>query len=365
MPGALEEAEGLYIEGKCKEAKPLFQMAAKEGNPRAMYFMSQYGMFQQGNSWFYNQEAKDWLLRGIEKGDPFCGITYMLHSEEEREDLSSKAPIWKEELEHNVEDPVSCQVLADFYLSSAHGQDKDAIQKGYDLLRRSAEMGYWKSLEDLGIFYDDLGKGPNDFAKANMYYEQVASMGISDGIYRMAFLYYYGKGMKPNKEKGLYLWKKAAAKGHAGAAMTVGFLYSFSTQKKLLQEGFRYTKQAADWGIPTAIGNLANCYYYGKGTRKDKRLAKEWYEKASDLGLATSTMQLGVIYHEEGKDKKAFALFQKSANQGYAEAMGWLAACYHNGYGVEKDESAAHEWLKKAAGLGSKEAQVALQNFFA
>ena len=134
MPGALEEAEGLYIEGKCKEAKPLFQMAAKEGNPRAMYFMSQYGMFQQGNSW-----SKTWLLRGIEKGDPFCGITYMLHSEEEREDLSSKAPIWKEELEHNVEDPVSCQVLADFYLSSAHGQDKDAIQKG--VLEKSRRPG--------------------------------------------------------------------------------------------------------------------------------------------------------------------------------------------------------------------------------
>lgn len=200
--------------------------------------------------------------------------------------------------------------------------------------------------------------------EARPVFQKLADEGDPKALYALAFLYYYGKGVPEDKSKGLYLWKKAAAKKQADAAMTVGFLYSFSKNKKEQKEGFNYTKQAAEAGLPIAMGNLANCYYYGKGTRKDKRLAKEWYQKASDLGMDTSTMQLGVIYHEEGNDDKAFALFLKAAENGYSEAMGWVAACYNNGYGVQKNQQIAHTWLKRAAAAGSKDAKEALQVVF-
>ena len=202
------------------------------------------------------------------------------------------------------------------------------------------------------------------FEEARPIFQKLAEEGNPRAIHILAFCYYYGKGVPVNQSKGLYLWKKAAAKHYADAAMTVGFLYSFSKNKKEQKEGFNYTKQAAEAGLPTAMGNLANCYYYGKGTRKDKRLAKEWYQKASDLGMDTSTMQLGVIYHEEGNDDKAFSLFLKAAENGYSEAMGWVAACYNNGYGVTKNQQIAHTWLKRAAAAGSADAKEALRVVF-
>ena len=112
------------------------------------------------------------------------------------------------------------------------------------------------------------------------------------------------------------------------------------------------------------MGNLANCYDYGNGTKKDRRLAKEWYQKASDAGMDSSTTQLAVMYHEDGNEEKAFSLFKQAAERGYPEAMGWLAACYQYGYGTEVNSLAAVQWLEKAASLGSREAAQALQYLY-
>lgn len=80
--------------------------------------------------------------------------------------------------------------------------------------------------------------------------------------------------------------------------------------------------------------------------------------------MDSSTTQLGVMYHEDGNDHKAFALFKEAADRGFPEAMGWLAACYQYGYGTEVNSLAAVQWLEKAASLGSREAEQALQYLY-
>lgn len=80
--------------------------------------------------------------------------------------------------------------------------------------------------------------------------------------------------------------------------------------------------------------------------------------------MDSSTTQLGVMYHEDGHDDKAFTLFKEAADRGFPEAMGWLAACYQYGYGTEVNSLAAVQWLEKAASLGSREAEQALQYLY-
>lgn len=354
-----QKAEQLYKEGKCREAKSIFQKLAEAGHPRAMYFMSQYGNADTGSRLIVSEASLAWLQKGIAAGDPLCGVQYLIVKKAD-DTAAYPEEDWVQALEAQAEDDVVSQVLGQYYLWKYTDKEAPQRERGRELLEKGAEHGYWKSMMALASCYDSS----EEAAKANGYYEQVQQMGIADGIYHVGLQCYYGKGYGMDKSKGLRLWKKAAAKGHVGAAMTLGFILSFDDRKSVQQEGFRYTKQAAEAGIPLAIGNLANCYFYGKGTRKDRRLAKMYYQQASDLGMDSSTMQLGVIYHEEGKEEKAFALFHEAAMNGYADAMGWVAACYNNGYGVPRDQKAAHDWLKRAAAAGSRDAAEALRVVF-
>jgi len=74
------------------------------------------------------------------------------------------------------------------------------------------------------------------------------------------------------------------------------------------------------------------------------------YEKAAENGHAGAQYNLATFYLE-GKvvpqdNNKAVELFEKAANQGLKDAQYNLAAMYHQGAGVEKDEEKAEYWAK-------------------
>ena len=75
-------------------------------------------------------------------------------------------------------------------------------------------------------------------------------------------------------------------------------------------------------------------------------------------------LQLGVILKTQNKNKEAFQVFYAAAIGGYAPAMGWLAACYEHGIGVEKDQGKILFWLKRAAAMGDRDAIQTLQKYY-
>ena len=66
------------------------------------------------------------------------------------------------------------------------------------------------------------------------------------------------------------------------------------------------------------------------------------------------------MYHEgitvEKDDLKTFEWFQRSANQGDADAQHHIGMMYHEGIGVEQDYKKAMQWYQKAADQGNQEA---------
>ena len=94
----------------------------------------------------------------------------------------------------------------------------------------------------------------------------------------------------------------------------------------LLTMGGTFAQKADDFsadakqGCKLAQCDLGNCYYYGKGVKKDFTQAAYWYQKA--------------------------------AEQGYAEAQFNLGALYFHGRGVTQDYVQAVYWHQKAAEIG-------------
>lgn len=368
----LENAEKLFQSYKVKEAYPLFQKLAEEGQSRALYFLALYDLYNLDAVSPDPKEAIRKALEGTRADDGLCGVFCMLHydllSHEEFHEIMDAKEKWidaaKKESDVFALEALGC-------LSVVHGETAEEVHTGLHLLEAAALQGYWKAWNDLGQFHDRHVKDNNpllkpyiDDKKSISCYRKSMEAGYPDSMNRLAYFYYLGDGVPKDEKEGIRLFKKAFSKGHLKAGTALGMLYLFDEKGGSKKEGFRYTKKAAEGGEPTAMGNLANCYYYGNGTKKDRRLAKEWYQKASDAGMDSSTTQLGVMYHEDGHDDKAFALFKEAADRGFPEAMGWLAACYQYGYGTEVNSLAAVQWLEKAASLGSREAEQALQYLY-
>jgi TPR repeat protein len=76
--------------------------------------------------------------------------------------------------------------------------------------------------------------------------------------------------------------------------------------------------------------------------------------------MRVAQYMLGQCYYNGsgvGKDyARAFACYEKAAEQGNAGAQYMLGQCYYNGNGVEQDYKKAFEWYKKSAEQGNKEA---------
>lgn len=368
----MENAEKLFQEYKVKEAYPLFEKLAGEGNPRAMYFMALFHQYYMECAPWSPKKAIEWALKGARLGDGLCGLFCLLHfnelSHEEYHEITDRREEWIS-LSQKDGSLYALEALGCYEMVNA--QSEEEVDRAFHLLEEAALKNYWKAWNDLGQFHDRHVKDNNpllkpyiDDKKSISCYRKSMEAGYPDSMNRLAYFYYLGDGMQKDEKEGIRLFKKAFSKGHLKAGTALGMLYLFDEKGGSKKEGFRYTKKAAEGGEPTAMGNLANCYYYGNGTKKDRRLAKEWYGRASDAGMDSSTTQLGVMYHEDGHDDKAFTLFKEAADRGFPEAMGWLAACYQYGYGTEVNSLAAVQWLEKAASLGSREAEQALQYLY-
>lgn len=89
---------------------------------------------------------------------------------------------------------------------------------------------------------------------------------------------------------------------------------------------------------------------------KDYVAALDNYLKAAELGDPFAQLWAGNFYDRglgvEIDNAKAFAWFQKSADQGNASACNNLAVMYENGKGIEKDYNKAITFYKKAIDKG-------------
>lgn len=350
-----------YLACRMKDAAGLFKEALANREDGAGYFLALIAEEYPSLA----EEGEAYAVKEAREGNTLSSLWALRHegklTEAERADLLARKHDDLQAAEES-QDPFSLEEAGLRALTGA----PSLRAKGLELLERAADKGYWKADYDLGLAWDSrerrnpYGTDTPDFKKAQMYYEKALSLGAPQASFRLAFLLYRGRCGAPRKEEAVKLWRKSLGQGYGPSGTALGFILLFSDSKADKKEGFRLTRKAAELGDPTGMGNLANCYLYGNGTKKDRRLAKVWYEAAAKRGMESSAMQLGVLLHEEGNDRKAFALFTEAASRGFPPAMGWLAACYRNGYGTEPDPKAARFWLEKAAQRGDREAQQAL-----
>ncbi len=171
--------------------------------------------------------------------------------------------------------------------------------KGFPLLKESADAGYWQAQ------------------------------------WAMAVLYQSGFGkLKANKDESDKYWKALAEQTDPSIQNSIGNLYHQGNKQYYKAGKSKYQGRELDFD----------------GTNK---VAFEWFGKAAEKGDRHALNSLGTMYRDGvgvyKDDQKALEFFKKSAEKGHHAAMRELAFAYLEGRGTVKDYAEAHKWLLKGA----------------
>ncbi len=208
-----QEAERLFVDCRFDEAFPLLEKLAEQGSAEAMYCIGEYYRYGYGSISKNHEKELYWYKRSAESGyavsEMIFGCDYDMYSEERHMVYNSKKTAVMKLADGG-------DVFAQCELGAWLDGDYDYIsrkekRKGRDLLRKSAENGYFQAMYILGYHYD-IGNGStewNSFEKAVYWYEKSASKGHALSI--MALVYIYTDSLhiydSSESEKAEYLKK--------------------------------------------------------------------------------------------------------------------------------------------------------------
>ncbi|TYC48693.1 peptidase C14, caspase catalytic subunit p20 [Rhodobacterales bacterium] len=159
-------------------------------------------------------------------------------------------------------------------------------------------------------------------------------------------------------DRSVALYKEASQADNTRALVSLGLLHELgqgvakdpAKARALFEKA--YANQSADGAI-----NLAVSLYSGTGGERDVERAISLLEFASADGAARATFNLGV-FAKEGLYKtpeEAVGLFEKAAEQGYAEGAIAAAAIYDEGFHTDKSPEKASGLLLSALTADSGE----------
>jgi TPR repeat protein len=209
-------------------------------------------------------------------------------------------------------------------------------------------------------------KGKPDLDKAFGLFVAAAKHGHAESGFRAGLCYEFGWGCRKDYPKAVQFYRQSASKNHPGAMLRLGkaCLTNDLGLGNRYREGIKWLKRATESAdsqynsAPYELGVLHETGY-GDDVFRDVTYAAQLFTQAAELGNADANYRMGVAY-EHGllncpRDAGLSVHFYNGAAQlGHALAMMALCAWYIVGAEpiLEKDESEAYEWARRAAQLG-------------
>lgn len=152
----------------------------------------------------------------------------------------------------------------------------------------------------LGYLYDKGELVYQDDAKAFEYYQQAAAIDVSEqssitikykifALHSLGLMYFYGRGVAENKQRGLEIIKQIAKKGHAEANYFLGNIYATGDGvKQNYQESEKHYLLAAEKNHAEAQFNLGKLYFEklinNISEKNSEVIAKKYFELAKKNG---------------------------------------------------------------------------------
>ncbi|MBQ8098978.1 MAG: sel1 repeat family protein [Bacteroidaceae bacterium] len=167
--------------------------------------------------------------------------------------------------------------LGSLYDFGDGGLSRDSEKAKY-WYQKSAEQGYAKAQNSLGLFYE-LGKGlMKDYEKAIYWYQKSAEQGYAIGQYNLGRLYEKGHGIDQDYEKAVYWYQKSVA-NNGGGYYRLGYCYENGLGvSQDYKKAYDYYHKGAEKGDDLSKYGLFICYHNGYAVKKDESKANIIYD---------------------------------------------------------------------------------------
>ena len=356
-----------------KAAFKLCKKAAEAGCVDAMVELSNF--YSGGYTGFKKNEEEEyrWLERAAEKGDPRLkrdiANTYFNYGKYQAA-LKWYLEVAESERKYDLDiQRLVMNKIAQIYYNGGDGVETDYI-KAKEWFEKSGSL---KSIGDL--YYYGYGV-EQDYYTALYYYQEAYNYSKNLGILsKIGDMFYYGQGVKRNliEAEKYYELGKEYLEGDARCKLG-NFMYKEVVINNY-QEALKYHRKAAKKGNAKAMYYIGCFYDNGKGVKKDRNKAIEWYKKAAELDVSEAMVRLGYIdygtkktwYEKAAKLKNPDAIFLLGKNSddckkrrnlyrlaiknGSAEAACELSREYER-----SNKKLEMKYLKIAANMGYKKA---------
>lgn len=289
--------------------------------------------------------------------------------------------------------------LYTFYKTAHLFPGKEA--QGVSLMEDSANSGYKKASDYLGIYYNRK----KDYNKAWKYFKAAGPDNIPFALTVMGEMYEDGKGVKKDRPTAREYFRRAASLGDADGAFKYGAALSRQWYGKVdMPDAFLWTYVAGELGNDFARSNLllpirGERFGDDKNTafmRNAMTLGDTWNEnfgnKLKDEPIYQEGYKIGLpvraVAAEKGDPLSLFYLGSMSYNDEFLDhkdefisecytpliskdnlpspfmALVYerMAQIYSNGKGVKHDAAKAARYNRKAADLGSLAAYKIIEN---
>ena len=229
---------------------------------------------------------------------------------------------------------------------------KDIIlyrKKNYKLNIKNAEEGDPVSQYYIGNYYHSK----KDYKEAMEWYSKSAEGGNIRGMYMVGCCYHDGFSDIKDMKKAFYLFLKSVERGYiySHALYKVGFCYELgSGVLKDESKAFEWYLKAAEKGDRNSQRIVAKYYNDGNIVSKNEEKGFYWNRKAAMNNDIFAQIELPKYYLNNSANKnerKAFNWYLKLANKDLSKALYFVAKCYRDGIGTDKNLDEATKWFKK------------------
>jgi TPR repeat protein len=203
--------------------------------------------------------------------------------------------------------------------------------------------------------------GVGSIAVAAEWFLKAATQDYAPAQVALALLYMDGLEAEDYERNARYWLQKAA---HSGCKESSKLLRELLSTDEDLNGAVLLAE--ADMGNTQAQFELGCMLYYGQSGSRNVSAGLNLIQKAALAGHAKAQVRLAYerLFGTHMDKCDAFKWLWLSANQGNAEALYYLGACYYEGWGVTKNNEQAAACLLKSAKMGNSDAQYHLAGFY-
>lgn len=190
--------------------------------------------------------------------------------------------------------------------------------------------------------------------------KRAVDLNLPEAFSYMGDIYWKGIEVEKDEKRAEEFYNKAVSLGYVEAYKDLGNMYMYEpisyTLKTDNQNAIKYFLKGAEYNEPNCLSALALCYYNGTAVDQDKRNALKWFRKSAAVGDRNAYYMIGYMYYYgegvEVDNDTAWRWFESGAKMIDSNCQYMMGIMCLDGYAPNYEKNDCIAFLEASTYLG-------------